>query len=142
MISINATLFVQMLHLLVLIWILNKIMYQPLRRLVAERSKSLETGLARAQEYQEGARQKMGAYQKNLEKGRAKVREDLLELRQETEAKAQELISETQDKARADYRDLMASIDSQLVEARKEIKAEAEAVAVGMASRVLGRGLS
>ena len=42
MISINATLFVQILHLLILVFILNRLMFRPILKVINERNEHIE----------------------------------------------------------------------------------------------------
>lgn len=142
MISVNATLFVQIINLLVLIWIMNRVMYRPLRRLVGERQEKVKGGLAEAARTRDQASQGEQDYLRQRNEGRQQIREELDKLKEQTQQKANELVAASHEKARADYNEFVQTVDRELAEARKEIRAEAEAVAMGMASTVLGRGLS
>ena len=42
MISVNATLIIQIIHFLLLVFILNRIMFRPIMRLIDERGKHIE----------------------------------------------------------------------------------------------------
>ncbi len=142
MISLNATIIVQIINLLVLIAILNRIMFRPLKSMLAKRNEAVQGGLAEAKAATEKASGRKDEYTHNRNKGRADIHKRLHALREETEEKATKLISETQDKAREDYRVFVDKVEAEMVKAREEIKAEAEAVARSMASLVLGREVS
>jgi F-type H+-transporting ATPase subunit b len=50
MISINATLFLQIVHLLILIFVLNRLLFQPILKLVNEREGHVQTTKKRIEE--------------------------------------------------------------------------------------------
>lgn len=142
MISINATLLVQVINLLVLIFILNKIMYKPLAKMIEERSVTLKGGIAEAVALQEKAAENNSQYRRQLGEGRQQVRDRLEEVRRKAEEDARRVIDEAQGKARAETDKLVAGIQAEMAQAQGEIRAQAEAVATTMASRVLGREVS
>lgn len=142
MISINATLLVQIVNLLVLIFILNRIMYKPLAKMIGERSATLKGGVAEAAALQEKAAESQSQYRRQLGRGREQVRDRLEEVRRKAEEDARRVIDEAQVKARAETEKLVAGIQAEMAQAQGEIRAQAEAVATSMASRVLGREVS
>lgn len=139
MISINATLIVQVLNLLILIFILNRIMYKPLRRIMAERAEAMEKGREEAKTAQGQAREGEERYNRELTEGRLGVRAKLKELLDGERAKGQQLIQEKQAAAQAEYQRLVTKIQDDMVTARQDVRKEAEAVAKSMAVAVLGR---
>ncbi|MBU1273743.1 MAG: ATP synthase F0 subunit B [Proteobacteria bacterium] len=139
MISINATLLVQIINLLVLIFILNRLMYKPIGKMIAERTATLKGGLAEAASLREQAVDTKADYHQQLGRGRQKVRDRLEEVRRKTEGEARQVIEEAQAKAKGQAEEMVASIQGEMVQARGEIRAQAERVAKEMASRILGR---
>lgn len=139
MISINATLLVQIVNLLVLIFILNRLMYKPIGKMIAERTATLKGGLAEAASLREQAVDTKADYRHQLGQGRQKVRDRLEVVRRQTEGEARQVIEEAQAKAKVQADQMVASIQGEMAQARGEIRAEAERVAKEMAGRILGR---
>ncbi len=142
MISINATLVVQIINLLVLIFVLNKIMYKPIRAIMAERSQKIEKDQAEVDKIEKESLEAQAAYNSGLHQGRMQIRHKLAELRSETEARVKVILAEAQEKAKQQQAAVIASVEEELARAREDIKAEAEKVATSLASTVLGRGIS
>ncbi|MEW5913921.1 MAG: hypothetical protein AB1814_15290 [Thermodesulfobacteriota bacterium] len=142
MISINATLLVQIINLLVLILILNRLMYRPLRRLMAERAASLEGGRDQARALRDQAAGEDNAYRQRLRQGRQAVRQRLDQVRRGAEEQARQVLEEAQEAARRQSEEVVAVIQKEMAAARGEIKGQAEQVSRQMASRVLGREVS
>ena len=139
MISINATLIVQIINLLVLIWILNRLMYRPIKRIVAERQAKVDEGLKQAVEIQGASQEAEANYLQDRSKGRTQVREQLEDQRRQTDAKVKEILKEAQEQAKDQQAKMLQNVEQQIQEARGDIKAEAEKVALSLAQTVLGR---
>lgn len=142
MISINATLVVQIINLLILVFILNRLMYRPLKRIVQERAQAIAGGKAEALGLQERAEQEQADYKRKLNHGRQRARQRLEEARSRAQAEASAVISQAQDKARQQADELRESIRAEMDQARVDIRQQAEQVAVSMASRLLDREVS
>ena len=141
MISLNATIVVQIINLLVLLVILNKILYRPVRRIMTERRQQVEGGLLRAGDLRREVRHKSQTYTRDMAKGKAEVRHRLKEMLEETESKSQKLISESHAKAREEVRRFEEGVERQMIAAKGQIADEAKKLAETMATQVLGREL-
>ncbi len=141
MITINATLIVQIIHLLILIVILNWLMYKPLRKLVDERRLKVAQGLAEAEQMRAKAQELKERYDQEFTRRAVAVRHHLVELEEQARAEAREMILATREKARQEYLGLVERLEKELAGARDEIRAQAELVAGEMAKRILGREL-
>ncbi|MCF8066016.1 MAG: ATP synthase F0 subunit B, partial [Desulfarculaceae bacterium] len=132
MISINATLLVQIINLLVLIFILNRLMYKPISKMVAERTATLKGGMAEAASLREQAVGTKADYSQQLGQGRQKVRDRLEEVRRKTESEARQVIDEAQAKAKGQAEEMVAAIGGEMDQGGGEIRAQAERVAKEM----------
>ncbi|KMY68896.1 hypothetical protein AAU61_04795 [Desulfocarbo indianensis] len=139
MISINATLIVQIINLLVLIFILNRLMYRPIKKIVAERQAKVEAGLQQAAKMREANVEAEAVYRQERRKERARVREELEARHRETDAKVKGILLKAQEQAKSQQAAMLQNVEQQMQEARGDIKAEAEKVARSMARTVLGR---
>ena len=129
MISINATLFIQVLHFLILIFVLNRVMFRPIMRLMRERSRHIE-GLQRASEKLKSEALQLVHKRMNLETGARKeagVERERLKI--EAEGVAAEILGDHRVKVSAMRADVMKEIDLQLQKARRMIRQEAAVVA-------------
>lgn len=139
MISINATLFVQIINLLILIWILNRLMYRPIRRIMAQRQEDLQSRRQQAEDIAKQTREQHDAFISEMDQGRSQVKKRLEALKAETAAQAKAQIDAAQARAKEKGAALAQEITTQMEAARGEIKSEAEKVARSMAGRILDR---
>ena len=142
MISINATLIVQIINLLVLIFIMNRLMYRPIRKITAQRETQISHSQIEVEEIEEDNRSREEAYWDDLKKGRAQVRVRLAEMKDATEEEALALIQGAHQKARAREDEIRSKIQEEVSQARRDISKEAQNVALRMASTILGREVS
>ncbi|MGD9124699.1 MAG: ATP synthase F0 subunit B [Desulfarculaceae bacterium] len=142
MISINATLIIQIINLLVLIFILHKIMYQPIRKIMARRKQEIEQGQAEVERLEQESQDRLQAYENGIRQGRSEVRQRLAELRLEAETQAKQVIAQAQEEAKEREAGINAEIEEQIQKARQEIRGQAQTVALSMARTLLGREVS
>lgn len=142
MININATLIVQLINLLVLIYILNQIMYKPIRRIVAERAAKIKAGNDEAERLEQEAQATQQDYEQKLRQGRVEVRQRLGDLFQENELQAAAILEKAEAKAKDHSTAMQAEIQSQIAESRGQIKAEAAKVAQDLTRQLMGREVS
>jgi F-type H+-transporting ATPase subunit b len=141
MISINATLLVQLINLLVLLFILNRLMIRPIRRIIAERAEAVNAGLAEAASLDNQADESSRNYTTKLSAGRREISQRLDALRREKEGEAAEIIADAQKQAQARFAQMQNDIGEQIDQARTQIRQQAEGVARDMAVAILGKGV-
>lgn len=139
MISINATLFVQVTCFLVLLLIMNRIFIRPVKRLMEEREAFVKSGLAETDQLHDQTAQGEIDYDRKKHEAIHAAREDLGRITDEVNAEAWDLIQHTRDEAEATTRRLGEQVAAEVRQARDELEAEIEALAGRMAERVLGR---
>ncbi len=141
LISINGTIFVQLISFLIFLFIFNRLIFRPLRKTVAARI-----------EYIEKTRQDINAVKKefvellqHIEKRKSAVRDEAFALNIELEAQANKEAEEILIAARQEIETLRAAaerdINEQISEAKKHIQKESESLVVNIMEHVLNRRL-
>ena len=142
MISINATLFVQIINLLVLMFILNRLLYKPVRALAAKREQQISAGRQEADNLWDKSLLEQDAYKKKRGEGRAEIRRQIEDFRRQTEARVNEIIATAQADAKVHEAKLLAEIDAQFEDARRDVAREARQLSQNIAQIFLDRGLA
>lgn len=141
MISIDWTLGLQFINFVVLMLALNIILYRPLRRVMQQRKETVDGSYRKAKSLEGAIDEKMAHYQEQLQQAKLKGNQEKNELRSQAHAEEGAILSA----ARATATDYMDSIKVKVAgeadRARQALKAETEALAARIASKVLGRGL-
>jgi F-type H+-transporting ATPase subunit b len=139
LITINHTLFFQLASFLLLLFLLNRIMFRPLRRVMNERDTYL-TSMAADISTTEKDYTDIG---QKIESQESAARREASRLRDELEASGQQSAATVLDQARQHINALKAKAReetaAQVAAARQEIDREAAAISDQMIASVLGR---
>jgi F-type H+-transporting ATPase subunit b len=142
LITINETLIVQLVSFLLFLFIINRVMFRPLRRVISERSRYIET-----------LQQEIADQQNELKKISKKIRENerkilheahVMVLKQEDAGshEAAEIISATQHEIEALKEKTAIEINNRITEVDKQLKEESEALVLRIMEKILDRRLA
>lgn len=142
LISINETLIVQVIAFLIFLFIINRIMFRPLRNVIQEREsyiQNLQNDIAAAED-------EYALLTGQINEQEATLREEAQQITAELEKAANQQSDEIIAITRKEIDDLKMKaekeIETQLIEARKQIQIESEALALSVMEKVLERGLA
>jgi F-type H+-transporting ATPase subunit b len=141
MISINWSLLIQIVNFLFLIWVLNMVLYKPIRNILIQRKEKI-TGLQEGIEALEGnVKDKDGAFVSGLKEARAKgtkEREILLQAAGEEEKRIVEKINK---EAQAELAEVREKISKDAEEARVALEQQLDVFANAIGEKILGRAI-
>ena len=142
LISINETLIVQVIAFLVFLFVINRIMFRPLRNAMHEREnyiQNLQNDIAAAEDEYTLLTEQIN------EQGDA-LRKEALQINAKLENTANQQSDEILAVTKKEIDDLRKrtekEIEAQLIEARKKIQDESEALSQSIMEKVLERGLA
>jgi F-type H+-transporting ATPase subunit b len=140
MINISPpTLILQLLQLLLLIWILNRIMFRPLLRLINDRDQHIEKI---KQDVGNIARETTDLVNKNLameKDARLDAGEERARLRQEANSQSELIFEETRKETEQIMSEAEKEIDGQVEKARDILHREVAVLAEEIIEKVMGR---
>ena len=141
MIDINITLFIQMANVLVLVFLMNLVLYRPIRKLVAQRNQFMadkQNVIDRAdKESAEALREFEGTIQAARVKGRQKVQE-MKELAYQQE---KDLLQKSAEESAKQLAGIRQTIKTEIGRARKQLRAQIQAFSLDLAQKILGRSI-
>jgi F-type H+-transporting ATPase subunit b len=142
LITINATLFHQLLAFLIFLFIINRIMFRPLRSVMAERNGLIE----QIKSDTTNAGDTLDRLNDELKERESKVREEALNVQHELEErgnqKSAEILKSTLQEIELLKDKNDASIKAQIMEARKHLQKESETLALNIMEKLLDRRLA
>lgn len=142
LISINETLIIQLISFLVFLFIINRVMIQPLRGVALERESHIQNIQDDAQE----AEQEIERLMKRLRKQEAEVIREAHEVREQIEGvgkqEADGMVKIAQREVEKLSKENRQQLSQRVAEAKTSIQKEAEALAVGMMEKLLERRLT
>lgn len=141
MIELNWTLFLQAANFLLLLFVLNFILYRPLRDILQKRRESVEGAHRRARELEGDINEKMARYQERLQEAKLKGSQEKMKLRQEALEEEGKLLAAAHGSASAKLQEIKGRVAEEAEQARRSLRSETETLAAQVASKVLGRAL-
>jgi F-type H+-transporting ATPase subunit b len=139
MIDLDITLFYQLANFLVAWFVLNLILFKPVRGIIKKRNDYLSEQLEAAEKFSGEAESKLANYEEALESARKSGNEEKARLKEEGQDKEQEMVSDAQSQASAKIAQAKKEAQSQAEKAKKELEAVVDKMAEQAANKVLGR---
>ncbi len=141
MVTIDITLFLQIINALVLMYLLNGVIYKPVLKILAERKVKLQGMRDDVTKYEDNARRRQEAVDQKMHTASMKAKKALDDARSGAKAAGEEKVAAIKAEADAAREKQMAEIKSQVEAARKDLGAGVEEFASAMAGKILGRSL-
>ncbi len=139
MIEINWTILIQMVNFIVLIFVLNKILYKPILKILEERDERISGGQQKVKELEGAIQGMLKDYTDKIYKGRVNALEAKNVAKKEAVGKANEIINDARKKAEEIILQVRSEIVREVGKARKELESELGSMAASIAKQVLGR---
>ena len=141
LITINATLFHQLVAFLIFLFIINRIMFRPLRSVMAERDDVIE----KIKLDTTNAGDTIERLCDELKERESKVRKEALKVQHELEEKGKqesaEILKSTLQEIELLKDKNEANVNAQIMEARKALQKESNALALNIMEKLLDRRL-
>ena len=135
--SINATLIIQMIVLLILVWFTMKFIWPPIARALDERDAKIAEGLSAADK----AKADLAAADKRVEQQLSAARDDAARRLADAERLAQQMIEEAKGRAADEGAKIIAAAraeaEQESVKARETLRDQVAALAVKGAEQIL-----
>ncbi|HEV2370790.1 MAG TPA: F0F1 ATP synthase subunit B [Streptosporangiaceae bacterium] len=126
----------------IVLGVLWKVLLPRIQKTLEERTDAIEGGLKRAEDAQEKANATLAEYQQQLQE----ARHEAARLRQQAQEDGAAIIAEMREQATAEARRLVeaakAQIEADRAQALQSLRTEVGALAVELASRVVGESLA
>ena len=141
MITIDITLVIQIVNMIVLMFLLNGVLYKPVKKIIRERSEKLQGMQGDVAKFQKNARLRQEEVDAKMAKASAKAKAALDAARDEAQAAGDAKMASIKAEADAYKGKELAEITTQIGEARCGLQATLDGFATDMAGKILGRRL-
>ncbi len=137
--NVTATLFGQMITFAVLVWFIQRFLWGPLTRLLAERNKRIADGLAAA----ERGKQELELAGKRAAEVLREGKQQVADIIAQAEKRALEIIEEAKHAAKAEGDRMIAGAKAEITQevsrAKEALRSQVSALAVAGAEKILRR---
>jgi F-type H+-transporting ATPase subunit b len=141
MVSMDITLFLQIVNAFVLMFLLNGIIYKPVLKILKERAAKLQGMRNDVTTYEDNARRRQEEVDKKMHKASGQAKAALDSARAGAKAAGEEKLAAIKAEAEAEKDKQLAGVKTQVEAARKELEAGLDGFASAMAGKILGRSL-
>jgi len=142
MISVDYSIFVQMANFIALIFIMNAILYKPIRKILIERKKKIQGYKEGIEGLQRDASESEQSFQAKISEARGQGVQEKEALKQTGQEEEKRLISEINQKAQAELEAVRAQIAKDAEDARRGLEKEIKVFSAAIAEKILGRAVS
>ena len=139
LVSINETVFIQLISFLIFLYIMNRVMFRPLRDTMLKRDHHVK----RIQDDITHQENQLQTLKNKISEGESQVRSEALEMRKKLEdsgsQEAAAIISTTRQEIGVLRKKSAQDVDKKVSEARKSLKQESEGLVSDVMEKVLDR---
>lgn len=141
MLTIDLTLLIQFINIMVLMFLLNRVLYQPVRKILRERAEHLNSLQTEITGFDKDAQERREAVNAQMAQAAIQAKGTIDRGRSEAQADASQRMDTRKKAVQAEKDNQTAVIREQMMAAKETLEAELQGFATQMASKILGRSL-
>ncbi|MEE4134943.1 MAG: ATP synthase F0 subunit B [Desulforhopalus sp.] len=141
MITTDITLFLQIVNMVVLMFLLNGVLYKPIRRILAERAARLQGMQEDIAKFEKNARIRQEEVDAKMAQASGKAKAALDSARAEAQQAGATRLAAIKAEADAEKESQLGALKSEIEEARSALQANLQGFASDMAGKILGRSI-
>jgi len=141
MISVDSSLFIQIANFLILIWVLNRVLYGPIRKMLLERKAKISGLEDNIESCAQQVKESNEAYALGIKEARTNGLKEKEKLVQVAEAQEKELIQQINEKAQAELAKIREKVAKDAEAVRKTLLQDVDKFANDIGEKILGRAI-
>lgn len=139
MISLDGSLFIQIINFLFIIWALNVVLYKPIRKILIQRKEKITGFEQNIDAFNADAKGKDDAFTSGLKEARAKGMGEKEALMQTATDEEKRIIEEINQKAQAELAEVREKLAKDTESVRASMLEELDDIAIAISHKILGR---
>lgn len=141
MITTDITLFIQVVNMIVLMFLLNGVLYKPVKKIIKERSEKLRGMQDEISTFETNAQRRQAEVDAKMAKASGRAKAALDTARAEAQAAGDEKLSAIKAEAESSKDEKLAELKNQIDAAQSSLQSNLDGFANEMAGKILGRSL-
>ncbi|MCL1980377.1 MAG: ATP synthase F0 subunit B [Proteobacteria bacterium] len=141
MISVDVTLLMHIINMIVLMFVLNAILYKPVLGILEKRAQKFEALGGDVAQFEDNARKRQTELDKKMREASNKAKRALDGARAEAQTAGAEKLAAIRKESDSVKEKQLTDLRAQIEAARKELQGNAAGFAQAMAGKILGRSL-
>lgn len=139
MVSVDGSIVLQIANFLLLIWILNMVLYRPIRKILLERKEKMVGMQSDIDGSAQQVQKKEDAYPDGVRQARAAGQKEKEALMQAAADEEKEIMGKINDSAQAELKEVKEKIAQDMGAVKAELEDEIDAFADAIGQKILGR---
>lgn len=139
MIEINVTLLIQMVSFLVFLFLMNLVLYRPIRAMLAKRSEFIAQQQGMVDSVDAAAVAASQEISTKIQQARKDGRQKIQDLKAVAYGEEKDLLQKAVGQAGKQIQDMRAEIAKDVATAREQLRAQVQSFSVELAKKILGR---
>lgn len=140
-IQIDYTIVAQVLSFLLLVWLLSKVAWNPLMKMMEERRNYIESSIAQAEKERQQAEQIKREYQEEMRKARQEAQEVIAKATKVSEERAAEIMAAAREEAEKIKKAALVDIERERDRAVADVKAQVADLSISVAEKIIRQKL-
>lgn len=139
MITIDTTMVIQIINILILIVVMNAVLYKPVRTILAKRKEKLAELSNEIDTFKKNAELRQQEINRKLGDARNRAKEELEKAKSAAQASTTETLTAVRQETSADKNSQLEEIHKQFTGAQQQLQDQIDSFAADMATKILGR---
>jgi F-type H+-transporting ATPase subunit b len=141
MITIDITVIIQIINILILIVVMNTVLYKPVRTALSKRKEKVAELADSIETFQKNAELRKEEINRKLNDARTKAKEEIDQAKGAAQASTAETLAQVRQEATASKTSQLDEIQKQFADAQQQLSGQVENFASEMAAKILGRSI-
>lgn len=141
MVNVDVSIFIQIINFLVLIWVLNLVLYKPIRNILIQRKEKMAALENGAETSLQEAKAREEAFEQGIKAARLKGLKERDSFLQEAGEEEKRIVGEINAKAQADLASVREQIAKDAASVRAVLQEEVDGFAKAIGQKILGRAI-
>lgn len=141
MITIDTTMVIQIINILILIVVLNAVLYKPVRTILAKRKEKLAELSNEIDTFKKNAELRQEEINRKLADARNRAKEELDKAKSGAQAVSAENLTAVRQETTTEKNTQLEEIQKQFVDVQNQLQGQIDSFASDMAAKILGRAV-
>ncbi len=141
MVSLDQSIFYQIVNFLILIWVLNMVLYKPIRNILSQRKEKVSGLEQNISSISKEAASQDKAYSAGLREARSKGKKEKDAMMEAAAAEEKKILEKINAKAQADMAEVKEKIAKDAEQVKSVLQAQVDDFAAAITQKILGRAV-
>ena len=141
MITLDITLVIQIINILILIFVMNAVLYKPVRTVLAKRKEKVAELADDIETFKKNAELRKEEISRKLNDARSRAKEEIDKAKGSAQTSTAETLAQVRQEVTTNKNEQINQIEKQFTDAQQQLAGQVDSFASDMAAKILGRSI-